>query len=114
MKRYIFLIAAVLLAFAACSQKYEEKYDTLRCDYEFINAAAVADTIPMMVYYSGQWKAEPEEGCDWMSVDTPEGQGVAALHIITVDNVGEARSALLHLIAQQDTLSVNVQQAAGI
>jgi hypothetical protein len=36
------------------------------------------------------------------------------MHIITVDNEGEARSALLHLISKQDTLSVNVQQAAGI
>ena len=114
MTRNIFLIAAALLMFAACSQKYEEKYDTLRCDYEFINAAAVADTIPMMVYYSGKWKAEPEEGCDWISVDTPEGHGVSVMHIITVDNEGEARSELLHLIAKQDTLSVNIQQAAGI
>lgn len=114
MIRNIFLIAAALLVFVACGQKYEEKYDTLRCDYEFINVSAVADTIPIMVYYSDKWKAEPEEGCDWMSVDTPEGHGVSVMHIITTDNVGEARSALLHLIAKKDTLSVNVQQAAGI
>jgi hypothetical protein len=65
----------------------------------------------MMVYYSGAWKAEVEEGCEWMSVDLPQGEGVKVLHVITTDNEGPERAAELYLIAQQDTLSINVQQS---
>ena len=111
MKKIMIFIAVVLLGSAACSQKFEERYDKIRSDYEFLNVGAVADTIPMMVYYSGTWKAEVEEGCEWMSVDLPQGEGVKVLHVITTDNDGPVRAAELYLIAQQDTLSINVQQS---
>ena len=92
--------------------KYEENYDKIRSDYEFLNVGAAADTIPMMVYYSGQWKAEVQEECDWLSVDEPAGKGVTVIHVITTDNDGPLRAADLYLSANGETLSINIQQAA--
>ena len=112
MKKIIILLAVALLGVAACSQKYEERYDSIRSDYEFLNVGAAADTIPMMVYYSRQWKAQVQEDCDWLTVDKPAGEGVSVIHVITTDNDGPLRAADLFLVAGGESLSINIQQAA--
>ena len=115
MKNWILILAAaVLLGFTACSGKYEENYPQLRVSHSVLNVDNAADNVYYVwVYYSGKWNAHVQEGCDWMSIQNPQGKGKTLVGVKVTGAGGQNvdRTGLLHFNADgQEECIINIRQ----
>ncbi len=110
--KHIYALAACLILAAGCADRYEEHYSHIAVDSNYLRATKDAQTVPVMVYYDGSWKASvPEQ--DWAVLDRTSGKGIGGLHLQLEENMLEERSLDLTLIGGRDTVVVTIEQARG-
>lgn len=109
------LLSLTLLVAAGCTRAYQDTYEHLRVDRTLLIIPAEEGTIPIMVYYSGSWKAALDETCDWASLDATAGSGITAIHLHYQDNILTARETVLTLSNDKDDpVTITITQNAGI
>ncbi|MBQ7518216.1 MAG: BACON domain-containing protein [Bacteroidales bacterium] len=116
MKKIVYLLLGVLLiALAGCQKKYVDRYDSLAVDRTSLVVTNQAQTIPVMVYYSGAWSASLGESCTWASLDRTSGKDIGAVYVTIQENTNIARVTYLTLSNDKnEQIDIELKQNAGI
>ncbi len=115
MRKYLYIIACLLLGIIACRKSEDYKFSTpLAIDSRIVRVDALADTTRIIVYADGDWKMEPVSETPWLQLQTNSGRGKGEVLVQVKDNSGQLPRAAKLVVRGGGKSDTIVLQQKGI
>lgn len=97
----------------SCVDEFKESYE-LEINSDKYTVKADANSLPIVVYCSGNWTATLTTESEWSALDCGAGNGISTIHLDCEQNVGLSRSVEVVLRSAGLEKRISVLQRSGI